>query len=680
VKRDASPAMSGMPGKISDFRLDGYIGRGRLGDVYRGHDERAGRTVAVKILAPALADDAVFRTRFLRESEATGEVRHPNIIPVYEVGDVGGILYLAMLHVPGGDVGALVSRAGPLPVDRAWSIIAQLASALDAAHARVIHRDVKPSNVLMGVSQGQPGPAASGPADHVYLSDFGMGSPSVPPGGSPEPGQGGAPDFDYVAPEQIVGQDLDGRADLYSLACVGYYLLCGTPPYGQQQGMAAMRAHLHARPPTATSLRPDLPAAVDLVLTTALAKNPGDRYRTCGEFAVALKSALWLGAGGRPAATPLLPSHGDGGPPEDIWPAFGAVGAAAAGGQPTRGPKPTQAPGPTLVGPGGPQPPAGPSVPGQPGAERGNGPGGAPPGPGAPFPGPGGPGGPRSGPAGPPSGPGGTSVRADDTFAGLFREPRRTHPGSDDSFSETLGLFREPDGPYPGRGDAGTMVGDSYAMPDDPYHGHGGRNPQRPGSGKLLLIGGGVLAVIILIVIVGISLAGGPAPQSSSPSSNTSASSPPQSTSPASASEQAAAVNNVLSASGATRSSLGGPVGQVRKCTNLPGAVSQLQAVVSQRNAEVRQASALSTAALSNGAEVKSDLVTALRSSLTADSDYLTWAQQESSGCKPGGTTNAYNAAVSTDSQAAAAKQTFAGVWNPIAATYDLPKQTADTF
>jgi hypothetical protein len=222
------------------------------------------------------------------------------------------------------------------------------------------------------------------------------------------------------------------------------------------------------------------------------------------------------------------------------------------------------------------------------------------------------------------------------------------------------------------------MVGDPYAMPDDPYHGHGGRNPQRPGRGKLLLIGGGALAVIILIVIVGVSLAGGSGPQSSSPS-NTSSSSP-QSTSPASASEQAAAVNNVLSASGATRSSLGSPVGQVRKCTNLPGAVSQLQAVVSQRNAEVRQASALSTAALSNGAEVKSDLVTALRTSLTADSDYLTWAQQESSGCKPGGTTNAYNAAVSTDSQAAAAKQTFAGVWNPIAATYGLPKQTADTF
>ena len=105
-----------------------------------------------------------------------------------------------------------------------------------------------------------------------------------------------------------------------------------------------------------------------------------------------------------------------------------------------------------------------------------------------------------------------------------------------------------------------------------------------------------------------------------------------------------------------------------------------MQTVVSQRNTEVKQASALSTAALPNGAQVKSDLLTALQASLTADSDYLAWAQQERSGCKPGGTTSSYNAAISSDSQAATAKQTFAGVWNPIAATYGLPKQTDDTF
>lgn len=706
-----------MPGKISDFRLDGYIGRGRLGDVYRAHDERACRTVAVKVLAPALADDAVFRNRFIRESEATGEVRHPNIIPVFEVGDMGGILYLAMQYVPGGDVGSLVSRSGPMPVDRAWTIIAQAASALDAAHARVIHRDVKPANVLLGANQGQ-----SGPADHVYVSDFGMGSPSMPPGGSAESAHpAGAPDFGYVAPEQIAGQDVDGRADLYSLACVSYYLLCGAPPYGKDQGTAAMRAHLHARPPTATSVRPDLPAAIDLVLATALAKNPADRYPTCAEFATALKSALWLGASGS-AGTPLLPPKTGAGPPEDIWPAFGAVGAAGAG-QRGSGPKPTQVLGPVLVGPDGPQSQAGPSGPGQPGA----GPGGSPPRPGAPpsgpggpptvpggpggpsvmaggpgpqFPGPGGPGGPRSGPGDTRPGPATPFPRADDSFPehaslfrdaggrhpgqgdpfsgaddrssgpfGLFRQQREAYAGSDDSFPEALGLYREPGGPYQG-------PGDQYPMPGDLHRGRPRRNPQQAGRGRLLAISGAVIVAIIVIVVAGIALSGGSGP--SSPSSNASAAS--SSAPAASASEQAAAVNNVLSASGATRVLLSAPVSQVRKCTNLTGAVSQLQNVVNQRNAELKQAEALSTAALSNGTVVKSDLVGALRTSLTADSDYLTWAQQESSGCKPGSTTSAYNAAISTDSQARAAKQTFVGVWNPVAANYDLPKQTADTF
>jgi len=650
-----------MPGKISDYRLDSYIGRGRQADVYRAHDERVGRTVAVKILAAALADDTAFRERFLHETEATGEVGHPNINPVYEVGDMGGLLYVAMQFVPGGNAGSLVGRSGALPVDQASGIVTQVASALDAAHGHgLIHRDVKPANVLVDASQPAPGRNGSGAGSHVYLSDFGMGSPSVRPGPSPA----GMPDFDYVAPEQIAGREADGRADLYSLACVGFYLLCGAAPYGQEQGMAAMRAHLNARPPTATALRPDLPASVDIVLATALAKNPADRYPTCAEFAAALQVALGLGVSG-PGGAPLLPSHGAAGPPSDIWPAYGAAGVAVADGH-GAGPKPTQVLGPVLVGPEGPgAPAAGPA-----------GPSGAP---GGPFPRaddsfPEPPGLYRE-PAGRSPGPGGPFPRADDSFPeppGLYREPRQPDQGTED-FPPALGLFREPGSGYP-------PAPDPYTLPRGPRRPPSGRYPRRAGRGRQFVVGSAValvVAVVVVVAVIVLSRRSG-TPQAGPPASpNASAAS---SANAANAPAQAAAVNNLLTASASTRTSLAAAVGQVRKCTNVPAAVTQLQNVVNQRNTEVRQATALSTAAITNGGTVKSDLVAALRSSLAADSDYLTWAQQESPACKPGVNTPAYNTAVAADSRAVAAKQTFVAVWNPVAMTYNLPAQTTNTF
>jgi hypothetical protein len=748
----ANPPLSGMPGKISDYRLDGYIGRGRLSDVYRAHDEREDRVVAVKILVPALADDAAFRTRFLGESQVTGEVAHPGILPVYEVGDIGGLLYVAMHYAGGGDVRSLVRRAGPLPLARAWSIVAQVASALDAAHAHgLIHRNVKPSNILLDASspggQGLPGPPGGGEADQAYLSDFGMGSPTMPPGATPHTGQpAGTPDFDYVAPEQIAGQDIDGRADLYSLACTGYQLLCGRPPYGQEQGTAAMHAQLYSRPPTATALRPDLPAAVDLVLATALAKNPADRYPTCAEFARALQAALGLAAAGAHGSSPL-PSQGTGGLPADTWSAYSEAGGVAAAGLHAPGPKPTQASGPVLVGPGGPQPPPGPPGAGQPGAgpvsepagpgepfagpgrppprpgnaaagppsRQGNAPAGPPsrqgnpataplpavPGPDGPFPGPGGP---FRGPLGPSSVPGQQFSGPGDPFpeaSRLYREPGGQYPGqgspfpgTNDPFDEPAGLYREPRGPYSGPDDpldeyaglyrepgspAGPGHGGPYPMRGEAYRGPGGGYPQRPRSrGRALAIIGTVLAVIVVAVIAAVALSRKSAPPQAAP--HRSKASAASSASPASGSAEAAAVNGLLSASGATRSSLVGAVNQVRRCTSVSAAVGQLQDVVNQRSNEVKQASALSTGALTSGATVKSDLITALRSSLASDRDYLAWAQQEKSQCKPGATTSAYDAAIGADSQSASAKQAFVAVWNPVAATYGLPKQSADSF
>jgi len=289
-----------MSGKVAGYQLEECIGEGDVAVVRLARDERLDRKVAVKILAPELAGDAAFRARFLSESRAAAAIGHPHIVPVYEVGDAGGMLYVAMRHVGGGDARSLLSRLGPLPFVWAWSVIAQVASALDTAHGHgLIHRDVKPANMLLDVGSGADGRAADRAGGcgvgHVYLSDFGMGR-DLSPGEIIAAGHAGA--LDYLAPEQIRGRVLDGRADLYSLACAGFELLCGTPPFGRDQGLTVMYAQLYAPPPAAAARRPDLPAAVDLVLAMALAKNPADRYPTCGQFADELRTALGLLPGG----------------------------------------------------------------------------------------------------------------------------------------------------------------------------------------------------------------------------------------------------------------------------------------------------------------------------------------------------------------------------------------------
>jgi serine/threonine protein kinase len=289
-----------MPGKIAGYRLGRHIGEGDMAVVRLAHDERLDRKVAVKILAPELARDAAFRVRLLHQVRAAAEIDHPHILPVYEAGDASEIVYVVMRYVQGGDARSLLSPLGPLPFARAWKVVAQVASALDTAHAHgVIHRNVKPANMLFDASSevgGRTPDWADGHRfDHVYLSDFGMRRDWSPDEIITAVRSAGT--LDYVAPELIEGRALDGRADLYSLACAGFELLCGTAPFGQDQGLTVMYAQLYAPPPPATARRPDLPAAVDVVLATALAKNPADRYATCGQFAEELRTALGLGPG-----------------------------------------------------------------------------------------------------------------------------------------------------------------------------------------------------------------------------------------------------------------------------------------------------------------------------------------------------------------------------------------------
>jgi len=580
---------SGMPGKIAGYRLEGHIGQGDMAVVCLAQDERLDRKVAVKILAPELALDAAFRARLLDQVRAAAEIDHPHILPVYEAGDAAGIVYIAMRYVQGGDARSLISPVELLPFARAWKVIAQVASALDAAHAHgVIHRDVKPANMLLDASSGVGGRTPDGADgrgfDYVYLSDFGMRRDWSPGDIIAAARLGGT--LDYVAPEQIEGRALDGRADLYSLACAGFELLCGTPPFGQDQGLTVMYAQLYAPPPTATARRPDLPAAVDVVLATALAKNPADRYATCGQFAEELRTALGLVPGGSDSPARLR-SQGHAGP-------LAESPLASGGKRPARQQEfehePTQTPAPVQSGPGRP-----PSPEGQPAA-----------------------------------GPGQVNTDSID----------------------------EPGGP---------------------------RRPwRRPGVIRLTLAVAAVAvaaAAAIGVALPDRSTPDTPAGSSPAVSSPAATSAPSSSSAPTLASRQAAAVNNLLTSSTATLKALKGAVSEIRDCTNLSSAVHQIQNVVNQRSAEYNQASALSTSALANGPTMKSDLIAALRNSLDADKDYLTWAQQQlNPECAPTAQSSAYIAANSASHQASASKEAFIRVWNPVAAQYRVQLKSPGTF
>jgi tRNA A-37 threonylcarbamoyl transferase component Bud32 len=304
VVQDFSPLPGALaPGDhVAGYQVEQQIGRGGMAVVYRALDLRLGRQVALKVLDPHLAEDEAFRQRFIRESRAAAGVDHPHIIPVFEAGQAGDLLFIAMRYVSFGDVRALIETEGRLGVARAASITAQVASALDAAHAHgLIHRDVKPGNVLLA------GTGGSG-TDHVYLSDFGLSKHSLAATTLTAAGQFMGT-LDYVSPEQIQGQPADGRADQYGLACTAVEMLTGAPPFKRDESMALLWAQLEALPPPVTQRRPELPPAIDTVIRTALAKSPADRYPTCLAFASALRAACDAGpATIRPAGPAAAPT------------------------------------------------------------------------------------------------------------------------------------------------------------------------------------------------------------------------------------------------------------------------------------------------------------------------------------------------------------------------------------
>ena len=265
------------PGDVfGGFRIEAVAGRGGMGVVYRAVQLDLGRPVALKLIAADRAADPAFRERFQRETRMAAAIDHPNVVPVHGAGEEDGQLYLVMRYVPGTDLHRLVKQEGPLAPLRAAAIVAQVASALDAAHAAgLVHRDVKPANVRLA-------------GEHAYLSDFGLTRFLSSEEQLTETGQWlGTTDFS--SPEQLSGERVDARADVYSLGCVLHAALLGGPPYPRGTVPAALLAHLQDPPPRPSES--GAPAGFDRVMARALAKAPRDRYPSAGDLGRAALAA-----------------------------------------------------------------------------------------------------------------------------------------------------------------------------------------------------------------------------------------------------------------------------------------------------------------------------------------------------------------------------------------------------
>ncbi|CAL9425542.1 serine/threonine-protein kinase [Streptomyces sp. enrichment culture] len=291
--------MDGRPAGLIGARIAGYqveceLGRGGMAVVYRARDLRLERTVALKLLTPDMVRNDTFRRRFAHEQRVAAALDHPHVVPIYEAGETEGVLYIAMRYVPGPDLRALLDREGPLPVGTALRIAAQVASALDAAHDHgLVHRDVKPGNVLVARGTDSDHP------EHVYLTDFGLTKKSLSLTGFTAVGEF-VGTLDYVAPEQIAGRPVDGRCDLYSLACVVHEALAGGPPFQRDDSMELLWAHQYDQPPALSERRPGTPPDMDDVMARALAKAPEDRYGSCTEFVAALRATARSAEPARP--------------------------------------------------------------------------------------------------------------------------------------------------------------------------------------------------------------------------------------------------------------------------------------------------------------------------------------------------------------------------------------------
>jgi serine/threonine-protein kinase len=264
---------------IGGYRLAHLIGEGGMGLVWQAEQVSLSRMVALKLIRAELAADPDFRTRFQKEARVAASIDHPNVVTVFDSGEVDGKLFISMALIEGPSVRELIAAEGIVMPKRAVTILAQAAAGLDAAHAAgLVHRDVKPSNILLSIKH-----------DRALITDFGIAKARDASNSTNTGVVMGT--LRYVAPEQIQGGKVDARSDVYSLGAVLYEMLVGHPPFEKETAAATMWAHLNEAPPQASAAK-GVPKSVDSVIAKAMAKDPDERYATPPELARAAAAAI----------------------------------------------------------------------------------------------------------------------------------------------------------------------------------------------------------------------------------------------------------------------------------------------------------------------------------------------------------------------------------------------------
>ena len=266
---------------FAGYVIQRLLGAGGMGEVYLAQHPRLPRQDALKVLSMASAADSEFRARFNREAELASTLRHPHIVGVLDRGEFNGQLWISMDYVDGADAGRLIrkSYSGGMPQQDVLEIVTAVADALDFGHEhRLLHRDVKPENILVTASDGR--------RRRVLLTDFGIAR-RIDDVSNLTDDNVAVGTVSYIAPEQLLGKALDGRADQYALAATAFHLLTGAPPFQDSNRAVVISQHLGTPPPRISDRRPDL-AHLDAVLARALAKDPDERYPSCLDFARAL--------------------------------------------------------------------------------------------------------------------------------------------------------------------------------------------------------------------------------------------------------------------------------------------------------------------------------------------------------------------------------------------------------
>lgn len=275
-------AADSLVGQVIDdrYRIDVLVARGGMASVYRAHDRRLERTVAIKVMNRSLAEDPTFVNRFRREAKAAARLHHPNLVTVFDQGSHNGLVWLAMDFVPGHTLRQVIDVHAPLDPDRALGVIEQILQGLAAAHtAGFVHRDVKPENVLM---------TADGT---MRLVDFGLTRAVTDDGETRDTRGVVLGTVAYMAPEQVESARADARSDIYATGIVLFEMLTGTVPFSGQSPLAVAYRHVHETVPAPSGIRPDISPDVDELVRRATAKNPADRYRDVEEFLSAVRLA-----------------------------------------------------------------------------------------------------------------------------------------------------------------------------------------------------------------------------------------------------------------------------------------------------------------------------------------------------------------------------------------------------